>query len=449
MLRENLTALLLLYIRPVAAISRILDHGRLWFAILTAILVSVALHTSDTLALAAAGARSNLKSPVVRESVRKLSKEQPLTPEMEQGLKEADEEADHPSPIYFIRDAAARFASYDAWSFFSAIWAIGVAMIPAIIAMRAVTGFGSFSVLMRRDYLSLLMCTLLCWSAVYLAVAIAQGGVFFGSVGHTSIHLIPVFAAAAVYFLALTAIAIRTALGTTLGSAIGLTVAGGIAAVMGAGLFGVVGSSLYFLASPFVLFYAWRMLGSEVSSLGDGLRTRQHLRQQMEIATTNPRDADAHYQLGLIYQQRRQYTEAIARFEKAIEIDPSEAEAQFQLGRIAREQGRFDDAIRFLKTAAGLNEKLASSEVWRELGAAYFGASRFEEAVAALARYTERRSYDPEGLYWYGKALAALGRTAEARAVFDQCVEAVDTMPKHRRAEVRKWKGLAKKELAA
>jgi len=319
----------------------------------------------------------------------------------------------------------------------------------ARLAMRAVTGFGSFSVLMRRDYLSLLMCTLLCWSAVYLAVAIAQGGVFFGSVGHTSIHLIPVFAAAAVYFLALTAIAIRTALGTTLGSAIGLTVAGGIAAVMGAGLFGVVGSSLYFLASPFVLFYAWRMLGSEVSSLGDGLRTRQHLRQQMEIATTNPRDADAHYQLGLIYQQRRQYTEAIARFQKAIEIDPSEAEAQFQLGRIAREQGRFDDAIRFLKTAAGLNEKLASSEVWRELGAAYFGASRFEEAAAALARYTERRSYDPEGLYWYGKALVALGRTAEARAVLIQCVEAVDTMPKHRRAEVRKWKGLAKKELAA
>jgi hypothetical protein len=81
------------------------------------------------------------------------------------------------------------------------------------------------------------------------------------------------------------------------------------------------------------------------------------------------------------------------------------------------------------------------------LGAAYFGSSRFDEAAAALEKYTQRRSYDPEGLYWYGKTMAALGRDAEARQAFEQCVEAVDTMPKHRRAEVRKWKGLAKTEL--
>jgi hypothetical protein len=448
MLRENLTALLLLYIRPVAAISRILDHGRLWFAILAAVTVSLLLHSSDVWARAFAGMRANLKNPIARESFRRLSKEEPLAPPLEKMVKEAEEQAEHPSPIYFLGDAAALFASFDASSLFSAMWAIAVGVVPGIIVLRAVSGYGSFSVLMRRDYLSLLMCTLLCWSAVYLVVAIAQGVVSYGSGARASIHLVGVFAVAVLYFLALTALAIRTALGTTLGSAIGLTLAGSVAGIVGAGFFGVVGSSLYFLASPFVLFYAWRMLGSEVSSLGDGLRTRQHLRQQMEIATTNPRDADAHYQLGLIYQQRRQYTEAIARFQKAIEIDPSESEAQFQLGRIAREQGRFDDAIGYLKTAAGLNDKLASSEVWRELGAAYFGASQFEDAAAALAKYTQRRSYDPEGLYWYGKAMAALGRNAEAREAFLQCVESVETMPKHRRAEVRKWKGLAKTELS-
>jgi Tfp pilus assembly protein PilF len=447
MLRENLTALLLLYIRPVAAISRILDHGRLWFAIVAAALVSVVLHTSDPGALGLAEERASVQTPIARQALKKAAKDQPLPPEIEKMVKAAEDEADHPSPVRIVGGPVARFGSYDPSSFFSAIWAIAVAMVPAIIALRAVTGFGSFSVLMRRDYLSLLMCVLLCWAAVYLLVAIAQGVVSYGSGGHASIHLVAVFAVAGVYFLALTAIAIRTALGTTLGSAIGLTLGGSAAAVIGAGFFGVVGSSLYFLASPFVLFYAWRMMGSEVSSLGDGLRTRQHLRQQMEIATTNPRDADAHYQLGLIYQQRRQYTEAIARFQKAIEIDPAEAEAQFQLGRIANEQGRFDDAIRFLKTAAGLNEKLSSGEVWRELGTAYFGAGQLQEAAAALQKYTERRSYDPEGLYWFGKTLAALGKSVEARDAFEQCIEAVDTMPKHRRAEVRKWKGLAKTEL--
>jgi Tfp pilus assembly protein PilF len=447
MVGENITALLLLYIRPVVAISRILDQGRMWFAVVVAALVSLVLHSSDAGALAASGARSMMKTPAAREAFRKAAKEQPVPAPLEKALKEADEEAEHPSPGLWLGDALARFASFDASSFFSAIWAIAVALVPSIIAMRAVTGFGSFGVLMRKDYLSLLMCVLLCWSAVYLVVAIMQGSVFFATGGRTSIHLIAVFAAAGVWFLVLTAIAIRTALGTTLGSAVGLTAGGAAVAIVGAGVFGVVGGSLYFLASPFVLFYAWRMLGSEVSSLGDGLRTRQHLKRQMEIATTNPRDADAHYQLGLVYQQRRQYTEAIARFQKAIEIDPSEAEAQFQLGRIAREQGRFEDAIRFLKAAAALNDKLSSGEVWRELGAAYVGMSRFEEGAAALERYTQRRSYDPEGLYWYGKSLKGLGKAAEARAAFEQCIEAVDTMPKHRRAYVREWKGLAKKEL--
>ncbi len=437
---ENVTALLLLYIRPVAAISKILDHGRLWFAILAAVLVSVALHTSDMGALVMAEKRANPKASMVQEQVAKQADRTGEQPEAA---------AEPPSPTGFVGEAVARFASYDPWSFFSAIWAIAVAMVPGIIVIRAATGYGSLSVLFRRDYLSLLMCALLCWSAVYLVVAVAQGIVSYGSAGRESIHVIPVFAVAALYFLGLIAIAVRTVLGTTLGAAAGLSLGGAAVAIAGAGLFGVAGAGVYFLASPLVLFYVWRMFGSEMSSLGDGLRGRQHFQQQMQIATTNPRDADAHYQLGLVYQQRRQYTEAVARFQRAIEIDPSEPDAQFQLGRIARKQGRFDDAIRYLTAAAALNDKLLSSEVWRELGAAYFGASRFEEADAALKKYTGRHPYDPEGLYWYGKTLAALGKFAEARETFAQCVEAVDTMPKHRRAQIRKWKGLAKTELSA
>ncbi len=328
------------------------------------------------------------------------------------------------------------------WSTFSPPFVIAIVFIPAVIFVRAVAGYGSFSVLMRGDYVSLLMCVLLAWAVAYLplvAVPIIPPG--------NLAALLTFFIAANLYFGVLAALSIRTLFGIGFGPAIGLAAIGCCAAMVGLTLSGVAGSMRYYMMSPFLLYYGYMMFGSDVRSLGDGLRSRQHFQEQLKIATTNPRDADAHYQLGLIHQKRRQYSEAVARFQKAIEIDPSEADAQFQLGRIAREQGRFDDAIRYLKTAAGLNDKLASSEVWKDLGAAYFGASRFEEAAAALAKYTERRSYDPEGLYWYGKALAGLGRTAEAREAFGQCIEAVDTMPKHRRAEVRKWKGLAKTEL--
>jgi len=75
--------------------------------------------------------------------------------------------------------------------------------------------------------------------------------------------------------------------------------------------------------------------------------------------------------------------------------------------------------------------------------------SLLDEAAAALAKYTDRRAYDPEGLYWYGKTLLRLDRPAEARELFERCIEAVKTMPSNRRAQVRTWGSRAKAELRA
>src|SRR5258706_1494979 len=128
-----------------------------------------------------------------------------------------------------------------------------------------------------------------------------------------------------------------------------------IAAAWGAGILGliafeVLGPIRNFLLSPLLLYYAYVMFASDVRSFGDGLRSRQNFRRQLELATTNPRDADAHYQLGLIYQKRHQNSEAVARFQRAVEIDPEEADAHLQLGRILLEQSKFEDAVRHLKT---------------------------------------------------------------------------------------------------
>jgi tetratricopeptide (TPR) repeat protein len=167
----------------------------------------------------------------------------------------------------------------------------------------------------------------------------------------------------------------------------------------------------------------------------------------LDIAATNPRDADAHYQIGLIYQQRHQYDEAKKRFARAAEIDPREADPVFQLGRIALEEDRLTDAIELLTRAAVLDDKCCSSEVWRDLGVAYFRSGRLEDAQFALAKFVERRSYDPEGLYWYGKSLLALGKVDDAKQQFEQCREAVETMPSNRRRQLGKWKRLAVAEL--
>lgn len=151
--------------------------------------------------------------------------------------------------------------------------------------------------------------------------------------------------------------------------------------------------------------------------------------------------------MGLIYQERLQYDEAKKRFTRAVEIDAKEADPVFQLGKIALSEGRVDDAIRFLSRAAALDDKCSSHEVWRELGVAYFQASRMLEAGAALGTYVQRRPYDPEGLYWRGKTSIGLQRLAEAKESFESCKEAVQTMPPHRRRQVARWQRLASNEL--
>jgi tetratricopeptide (TPR) repeat protein len=332
-----------------------------------------------------------------------------------------------------------QYISYAPASYFAALAAVVLVMVPAIILCRAAAGFGSFGVLMNSDYMSLLICALLSWAAAYFPLAIVRSVLGF--------HLPALYFAANLYFVVLMALSVRTIFGTGFWPALGMTVLGSAAGVLGVVLFAVLGPGRHLLLSPLLLYYLYATFASDVRSFGQGLRSRQHLRRQLELATNNPRDADAHYQLGLIYQKRRQYTEAVARFQRAVEIDPSEADAHMQLGRIAREQGRFDDAIRHLQTAAALDDKLALSDVWRELGAALFGLSRLEDAAAALAKFTDRRAYDPEGLYWYGKTLKQIGRDKDARETFERAIEAVKTMPSHRRAQVRKWGGLAKTEL--
>ncbi len=381
--------------------GRILDRGRLWFAILAALGVSLFLHYWD---------------PIERTISARPA---------------------------FSTFAFLRFISYEPGAALVALLVVAIALVPAIILCRAVAGYGSFSVLMSDNYSSLLICVLMCWAAAYLPLAAVRMWIDSVWLNAPSIYL-----ASNLYFLVLAAFGIRAVFGTSLAPAMGMAAVGWIAGVAGAGLFTILGPFVYYLASPFFLYFLYYMFqNSDLRSFGEGLRSRQHFQQQLEISTTNPHDADAQYQLGLIYQKRRQYTEAIARFQRAVEIDPEEADAHFQLGRIAREQGRFEEAIRHFKDAATLDDKLALSDVWRELGASYLAANKAEEARAALAKFIDRRPFDPEGLYWYGETLIRLGHPVEARAAFERSIEAVDTMPSNRRAQVRKWRSLSQSSL--
>ena len=327
-------------------------------------------------------------------------------------------------------------------SFFTPLLILAAFYVPGTLVLSNLFGrLGAMGTVFQRDYSPLLTCTGMAYAAASLPLVVAAWVV-------PAQILTYLLAPALLYFGFLMFFAVRTVFGTENGIAAGVVSLSWIPLVAAAFAWGPLSFLLRFAASPFFLFFAWYYLGSEFRRLGDGLRSRQSFHRMMQAAAVNPHDGEAQYQLGLIYQQRRQYTEAIQRFQKAVEIDHGQTDAHFQLGRIAREQGRPREALAHFQTVVDQDERHSSSEVLRELGGIYVAARQFADARHELETYVERRPYDPEGLFYLGQALEGLGETAAARERYTAAVEAVRTAPRYRQRIVARWSRLAQKQLS-
>jgi tetratricopeptide (TPR) repeat protein len=439
MIWENTKLLLGLLYRPVSSMGRIVDEGHWLYAAVAVAALSMIFHATVT--------------SVIYNNVEAVYRElppEPVTTDPEEGFDEEDYEAAarphfvydrHPLPL--VGDRGWWFVSFAEPSFFTTVLGMAILYIPCLILLVAMSGVNaSFSVLLRRDYGPLLTCGLMAWAASHLPFALA--GFALEPLHLSEKTALALWAASAICFGLLMALGLRMLFGINYSKGLLLVAIAALSFSVQAKLFATVSP---FLFSPFLLFYAFSMFRGDIGDIGFSLRQRQGFRRSMEAATINPRDASAHYQLGLIYQYRRQYGEAIPRFEKAVQIAHDETDAHFQLGRIAREQGRLQDAINYFSVVLDQDEKHAHHEIWREVGATYLAASMFGEAKDALEKFIDRRPYDPEGLYYYGKTLEQLEQRDEAREIFNRCVEAVKTMPSYRYREHRKWDKLAREQL--
>ena len=326
--------------------------------------------------------------------------------------------------------------------FYMPLLVLAVAYVPGVLLLSGVLARlgGGLGSVFQRDYSPLLTCTAMAWAAASLPLVLAGW-----------LLPAPVFqilaALAQLYFFVLMFFVVRTVFGTDNWVAAVVACLSWIPVVAASFLWGPLRFLMRWLASPFFLFFAFYYLGGEIGNLGAGLRRSQNFRRMLNAAALNPHDGEAQYQLGLIYQQRRQYTAAIERFRKAVAIDPGETDAHFQLGCIAREQGRFAEALAEFQSVVDQNEKHSQNEILRELGALYLAARQYEDARRFLAEYIERRPYDPEGLYYLGQALEGLGRAADARDAYARVAEAVRTAPRYRRRVVAKWSRLAQRQI--
>ena len=195
----------------------------------------------------------------------------------------------------------------------------------------------------------------------------------------------------------------------------------------------------HILGSPFLLVFAFFLLRGYFTSIVSTQRARASFKQNLEAATINPRDSSAHYNLGLIHQQRGELDQARERFHRAIDIDPEELDAHYQLGRIARAQNRLPDAVGHFEQVVQRDQAHALHEIWREIGATYIAAGQYSDARDALERFLDRRPNDPEALYLIGRAHAGLGDQKEATSSMEACIEAVKTAPAYKYRMEKRW----------
>ena len=442
---DNLKLLFQMYFRPVSAMSELLDSGNWLVAAMIVLLVSILFFSTvnskldetyrvfdfgDFYSVEHTDLGSGEEEAAYRRAIEAYQNAQANRPRI---------------PV--IGDSLFRFFSFEPTAFYQPLLSLSLFYVPfAIFLISVFGGSNSFGLSLQRDYGSLAVCTLTAWAAGHLPFALA-GAVLYNQAAAPYVYL-ALWVAGGLLFGIFMIFALRVTMGANYGTAILTVCIAWLALSFGMYIFRYISPWLF---SPFLLFYGYMYFGGalrgEARGMGNAFRQRQNFKRFLHNATVNPKDADAHVQLGLIYLQRRQEAKAVEHFTLAIEIDKHEIDANYELGRIARTKGDLQEALNHFSIVVEQNDKYALSEVWREIGATYLAANMLAEARDALEKFVERRPFDIEGLYYLGKTLKGQGETDKARDVFTQAVEAAKTSPDFRRRDIKTWVRLAKREI--
>lgn len=444
---ENLKLILRLYFKPASAFSDIMDNGSWLFAAVLVLLVSMAFFAAVNTKL-----ESAYRIPDFTEFYQPDYYDDGTDPALAKaGFDRASSDYQNAnaarSRIPVVGDRFFQFFSFEPTKFFQPLLLLSIFYVPAsILLMCLFGGVGSFGLVLRRDYGTLAVCTLIAWAAAHLPFAIL--GFILNSQNTDPQIYLALWAASGLVFGIFMIFALRTVFGANYGVAILVVSLAWLSLSLGTYLFQYVSPWLF---SPFLLFFAFMYLGGsiggEVRGFSNAFRQKQNLKRFLHNATVNPKDADAHVQLGLIYLQRRQESKAVEHLNKAIEIDENEIDANYELGKIARAKGDLQAALDHFAVVLGQNDKHALSEVWREIGITYLAANMLGEAREALEKFAARRSADVEGLYYLGKVLKAQGETEKAREIFEQAIQSANASPDFRRRGAKRWSKMAQKEI--
>jgi tetratricopeptide (TPR) repeat protein len=155
-----------------------------------------------------------------------------------------------------------------------------------------------------------------------------------------------------------------------------------------------------------------------------------------EIATKYPREKRIHYNLGIHYWNKKEFSAAIDAYRKALALDPNYGSALNGLGYVYADMGNYEKAIESFEKYASVSPGDANpldslAEIYFQIGQLDNSIEKYQEAVEAQSDYFEA--------YWRVAYVYALKE--EYQKALDWIVQLIDRAPSPGiKAEAFLWK---------
>ena len=135
----------------------------------------------------------------------------------------------------------------------------------------------------------------------------------------------------------------------------------------------------------------------------------------------NPDFAETYNNLGTAFNNLAKYDEAIANYNKAIELQHDYAEAHNNLGNALNDRARHNEAIASYNRA--IEVKPDFPQAHNNLGTSLNSLARYDEAIASYNRAIEVKPDFPQAYNNLGTALTKLVKYEEAVASYNKAIE--------------------------
>jgi len=172
-------------------------------------------------------------------------------------------------------------------------------------------------------------------------------------------------------------------------------------------------------------------LGQANFAEGKNQEAIQNFKKSLQL---NPKDADVHAYLGVVYMLFSDFEGAEKEMKEALKLNPYMTDARNSLGAVYMKTGRRDEARAAFEEALKDRTYSSPEKILYNLGTLHLEAKRYPEALDAFQRAVGSNAAYAKGYYGLGQTYAETGRTEEARTSFQKVIALEPDSPEAARA---------------